>query len=174
MRRSKKVIALTVIALASLVVLAACGDDDNGGSASSDTTTSTSAATTTTEGTTTTTGAASATVAVASSGLGDILVDSKGMTLYIWDNDTTAGKSNCLGACADAWPPLMASGTPTYGTGLTASMFTTVTRDDGSMQLAVNGKPLYHWAADTKAGDTTGQGVNGFYVVGPNGDKITG
>src|SRR5262245_47535217 len=175
MRRSTRFLALALIALGSLVVLAACGDDDNGNNASSDTTTSTtSGATTTTGGSTTTAAASAATVSVASASFGDHLVDSKGMTLYIWDSDTTAGKSNCTGACADAWPPLMATGTPTYGAGLTASMFTTITRDDGSMQLAVNGKPLYLWAADTKPGDTTGQGVNGFYVVGPNGNKITG
>jgi len=43
---------------------------------------------------------------------------------------------------------------------------------DGTKQIAVNGKPLYHWVNDKKAGDTTGQGVNGFHVVGVNGQKI--
>lgn len=170
MRLTTKLLGL---AFASLLLLAACGSDNKGSSSSSNTTT-TSGATTTTSGATTTTGgtAASATVAVATSSLGSILVDNKGMTLYVWDNDTTAGKSNCTGACAQAWPPLMATGTPTYGTGLNASMFSTLTRDDGSKQLAVNGKPLYLWANDQKPGDTTGQGVNGFHVVGSNGSKI--
>jgi predicted lipoprotein with Yx(FWY)xxD motif len=51
-------------------------------------------------------------------------------------------------------------------------MFSTVTRNDGSMQAAVNGKPLYLWVSDNAPGDTTGQGVGGFYVVAPNGNKI--
>jgi predicted lipoprotein with Yx(FWY)xxD motif len=101
-----------------------------------------------------------------------VLVDSKGMTLYVWDNDTTAGKATCTGACAQAWPPLYVTGTPTYGAGLSAMMFSTVTGPDGSKQLAVNGKPLYLWKADLKAGDATGDGVNNFYVVGTDGKKI--
>jgi predicted lipoprotein with Yx(FWY)xxD motif len=173
-RVSGRTVAVAVVA-ASLLILAACGDDGDG-SASSGTTTTTTVGTTTTGEVTTTTGggaASTATVAIRGSSLGDILVDSAGMTLYVWDNDTTPGTSSCTGACATAWPPLMATGTPTYGAGLDASMFSTVTRDDGSTQLAVNDHPLYLWAADQAPGDTTGQGVNGFYVVAPNGTKIT-
>src|SRR5438067_1037058 len=98
--------------------------------------------------TTTTAGAAatgSATVTTAQTSLGKILVDSKGMTLYVWDNDKTMGTSSCTGACATAWPPLMATASPTYGAGLTAAMFSTITRSDGTKQIAVNGKQLYHW-----------------------------
>jgi predicted lipoprotein with Yx(FWY)xxD motif len=166
---------LLTLGFASLLLLAACGSDNKNNSASTNTTT-TSGSTSTTSGATTTTGAAAAsaaTVATASSSLGNILVDDKGMTLYVWDNDTTAGKSSCTGACEQAWPPLTVTGTPTYGTGLNASMFTTITRDDGSMQIAVNGHPLYRWMGDAKAGDTTGQGVNGFHVAGSNGNKIS-
>ncbi len=101
-----------------------------------------------------------------------VLVDGNGMTLYVWDKDTTAGKASCTGACAQAWPPLYVTGTPNYGAGLTAAMFSTVTGPNGQKQLAVNGKPLYLWVSDKKAGDATGQGVNGFYVVGANGQKI--
>ena len=56
------------------------------------------------------------------------------------------------------------SGTPSYGTGLTASKFTTITRSDGTKQLAYNGKPLYGFASRSAPGDTTGQGVGGFSV----------
>jgi predicted lipoprotein with Yx(FWY)xxD motif len=51
-------------------------------------------------------------------------------------------------------------------------MFSQVTGPNGSKQLAINGKPLYHWVNDKKAGDATGQGVNSFYVVTANGQKI--
>jgi predicted lipoprotein with Yx(FWY)xxD motif len=173
MRRSHKLLALAFAS--SLVLLAACGDDDDGGDSAADATTTTAADdTTTTGGATTTAPAEAATVAVASSGLGDILVDSEGLTLYIFDNDMTAGQSSCNDACADAWPPLMASGAPTYGEGLDASMFSVITRADGSMQLAVNGKPLYRFASDTAAGQTTGQGIGGvWHVVAPDGTAIS-
>lgn len=113
------------------------------------------------------------TVNVAKTKLGTILVDAKGMTLYVFDGDKTMGKSSCNGPCAQAWPPLAPpAGTAAYGGGLSASMFSVITRDDGSKQLAVNGHPLYLWVPDKKAGDTTGQGVSGFYVVGTDGKKI--
>ena len=54
-------------------------------------------------------------------------------------------------------------------------MFTTFARDDGTMQVSVNGQPLYTYGADTKPGDTNGQEFgNVWYVVGANGQKIEG
>jgi predicted lipoprotein with Yx(FWY)xxD motif len=157
--------ALTVAAAA--LALAACGSSSKPASSAATPTT----ATPTTEAPTTTAPAAGkATVAAATNAkIGKkILVDGSGMTLYVWDNDKTAGTSSCTGQCAAAWPPLKTTGTPTYGAGLTASMFSTIAGD----QLTVNGKPLYLWVNDKKAGDATGQGVNGFYVVGVDGKKI--
>jgi len=85
---------------------------------------------------------------------GKALVDAKGMTLYIFDRDSS-GKSNCNGQCATNWPPLMA------GADAKASGdWTIVTRDDGGKQWAYKGKPLYEFAKDTKPGDVTGDGVN--------------
>jgi len=46
-----------------------------------------------------------------------------------------------------------------------------VTRSDHTKQLAVNGKPLYTFMSDTKAKQTTGEGVAGFFAVRPNGTK---
>ena len=99
-----------------------------------------------------------------------ILVDSKGMTLYVDEKDKP-GAPNCTGVCLQAWPPLKATGAITVGPGLTASKYTTVTASDGTKQVAVNGSPLYTWMGDKKAGDATGQDVNGFYVVMANGVK---
>ncbi len=159
--------ALTV-AVAALA-LAACGSSSKPASSG---TAPTTAAAPTTEAPTTTTAAAAGKTTVATAmnaKIGkNILVDSTGMTLYVWDNDKTAGTSSCTGQCAAAWPPLKVTGTPTYGTGLTGSMFSTI----AGGQLAVNGKPLYRWINDKAAGDATGQGVNGFYVVGVDGKKI--
>jgi predicted lipoprotein with Yx(FWY)xxD motif len=168
---------LRVVAMAAFaaLALAACGSSNKASSSSTTAATGTSAppASTATPGTTTAPSAPAAVAVASNAKIGkSILVDSKGMTLYVWDNDTMPGKANCTGACASAWPPLDVSGTPTYGAGLTASMFSTVTGPNGEKQLAVNGKPLYRWTNDTKPGDATGQGVNGFHVVASNGTKI--
>jgi predicted lipoprotein with Yx(FWY)xxD motif len=108
---------------------------------------------------------ASSTVAIATTKLGKVLVASNGMTLYTSSGDTTPGTSACTGQCASVWPPLAVSGSPSYGAGLTASKFTTITRPDGTKQLAYNGKPLYSFMSDSAPGDTTGQGVGGFSVA---------
>jgi predicted lipoprotein with Yx(FWY)xxD motif len=90
-----------------------------------------------------------------------ILVGDKGMTVYTFDKDTT-GKSLCNGQCATNWPPVMADGAKLSGD------YSTVTRDDGKMQVAYKGKPLYYWVKDAKAGDTTGDNVNNvWHVVKP-------
>ena len=78
------------------------------------------------------------------------LVAPNGMTLYTFDKDA-AGKSTCNGPCAALWPPLMAAASdkPT-------GAYTVVTRDDGTMQWAYKGKPVYFYKPDQKAGDRTG------------------
>ena len=82
------------------------------------------------------------------------LTDAKGMTLYTFDKDAP-GKSNCNGQCAVNWPPMMAAGAPP------SADWTMVKRDDGAMQWAYKGKPLYGWIKDTKPGEMTGDGVGG-------------
>jgi predicted lipoprotein with Yx(FWY)xxD motif len=121
-------------------------------------------------------GGSSATVSVASTGLGKILVDSRGRTLYLFAKDTGT-KSTCSGECAVAWPPLRASGKPTAGGGAKASLLGTSPRSDGNPQVTYAGHPLYGFQGDTKAGDTTGQGNTGFgapwYVLSAAGKQIT-
>jgi predicted lipoprotein with Yx(FWY)xxD motif len=81
---------------------------------------------------------------------GKVLVDAKGMTLYTFDKDS-AGKSMCNGDCAKAWPPAMATESDQPVGDLTI-----IKRDDGSMQWADDGKPLYTFVKDTKPGDVAG------------------
>jgi predicted lipoprotein with Yx(FWY)xxD motif len=118
-----------------------------------------------------------ATVGVANSGLGKILVDSQGRTLYLFKKDVGT-KSACFGACADAWPPLRASGKPTVGTGATASLVGTTTQPDAKPQVTYNGHPLYLYAGDQRSGDTNGQGLNTFgalwWVLSPAGNQVIG
>ena len=107
----------------------------------------------------------SATLGVAETAeLGQFLTDSQGMTLYIFTKDTAgSGKSVCNDDCAANWPPyfvegaMLPEGTP--------GELTTITRDDGTMQLAYNGMPLYLWVSDTAPGDVTGQGVGDVWFV---------
>jgi predicted lipoprotein with Yx(FWY)xxD motif len=90
---------------------------------------------------------------------GTALVDGKGMTLYVFDKDAPA-VSNCYKECEALWPIMKASpGDKPQGD------FTIVTRTNGDLQWAYSGKPLYHWAKDTKPGDTTGDGVKGVWHV---------
>lgn len=89
-----------------------------------------------------------------------ILVSSTGMTLYTFDKDAPgSGKSACTGGCASLWPPLTVTKAPSD------KSFSTIKRDDGSMQLTYEGKPLYLYSADKKAGDRNGDNFKGIWHV---------
>ena len=156
---------LALIGIAAVLALSACGDDTE------PTSTATSPSPTLTTSPSPTQSAAG-TVNVATSSLGQILVDAEGRTLYLFMNDS-GGKSNCSGGCAQTWPPLAASGTPTAGEGVQQSLLGTTQRGDGSMQVVYNQHPLYHFSGDSAAGQTNGQGVGGnWFVVSPAGEPI--
>jgi predicted lipoprotein with Yx(FWY)xxD motif len=122
-----------------------------------------------------TTAAAGTTVRIASSPLGRILVDSKGRTLYDFAPDAR-GRSTCYGACAALWPPLTTIGKPRAGSGVAASLLGTTKRTDGKVEVTYGGHPLYYYVADSKRGETTGQGLNQFgapwWVISPAGTEI--
>ncbi|HEX6886503.1 MAG TPA: hypothetical protein VF143_00240 [Candidatus Nanopelagicales bacterium] len=115
---------------------------------------------------------AAVTVGTSSSKLGTILVDGRGMTLYLFTKDTRgSGASTCEGSCLAAWPPLL--GTPEAGSGADQARLGTITRSDGAIQVTYNGWPLYYWAQDSAPGDTNGQGVNGvWWMVSPAGEPV--
>jgi len=161
MRRTRPITFLASAAVIPLVALAVAACGGGGAATASPPKTSTGA---------------SATLGVASSSLGSILVNSTGRTLYLFKADVGA-KSACTGACATAWPPLLATGKPTAGTGLTASKLATITRSDGTQQVTYNGHPVYLFIKDKKPGQTTGQGVTAFgaawYALTPAGNQIS-
>ena len=101
--------------------------------------------------------------AASSPGFGVVLTGPNGMTLYTHAGDS-ATSSTCSGACAKAWPPLATTGQPVAGAGVSGQLGT-LTRADGSTQVTFGGHPLYYWQGDTKAGDVTGNGVDGFSVA---------
>ena len=114
-------------------------------------------------------------VKLASTGLGKVLVDAQGRTLYLFEADKGT-MSACDGACASIWPPLVTKGKPTAGAGLAASKLGTTKRSDGATELTYNGHPLYTYAGDTAAGQTSGQGLDDYgaewYALSARGDKI--
>ncbi len=122
-----------------------------------------------------TTASTSGTVALAKTGIGDVLVDEKGMTVYLFEKDSN-GKSACSGACAELWPPLTIAGSPTAGSGIDSAKLGTTTRPDGTTQVTYNGHPLYLFSADRKPGDTNGEGLDDFgaewYAVSAKGDSV--
>jgi len=116
-----------------------------------------------------------ATVTVASSKVGKILVDGGGRTLYLFEADSGT-TSNCYDSCAQVWPVLTTSGQPVAGPGVNASLLGTTQRKDGSVEVVYNGHPLYYFSGDKQPGDITGQDLNSFgalwYVLSPDGAKV--
>jgi predicted lipoprotein with Yx(FWY)xxD motif len=120
--------------------------------------------------------AAAATVDLQTVGkLGKVLVDSRGITLYLFMKDKGTA-STCTGSCAAAWPPLLTQGAPKAGPGARPNLLGTTKRDDGTTQVTYGGHPLYTFVSDHGPGMASGQDVSAFgapwYVVGANGKKI--
>lgn len=150
-------------ALAAGLMLAACGSSGGSGGGS------TPAA----GGGSTSAAASSVTVATRSGPLGSYLTDGSGMTLYLFVSDTST-KSTCSGPCLTYWPPLR--GKAKAGSGVTASKLGTITGTNGRPQVTYAGHPLYYYAGDAKAGDTTGQGSTNsgakWWILAPSGQPI--
>jgi predicted lipoprotein with Yx(FWY)xxD motif len=104
--------------------------------------------------------------------LGTILVTSAGRSLYL-DTADKSGHPACTGSCLSIWPPLKASGTVKASGGAKAADLGTIKIAGGIKQVTYKGHPLYTFASDSKSGETSGEGQNGFYVVSPSGSKIT-
>ena len=157
-----RVLITAVVATAALLA-AACGGGSPSTAAASPSSPAASPA------------ATAATIAVATTKLGQILVDGKGLTLYLFVADTGTS-STCNSSCATVWPPVLTTGAPVAGTGANASLLGTTTRTDGTTEVTYAGHPLYYFVQDKTAGDTTGQGVNSFgalwWVLSPSGAAI--
>ncbi len=161
-------LAVAGAAVAAALLLAACGTSSTGsaGSGGGGGTSPTVASPATS--------AAAGTVDTRTGPFGVYLTDQNGRSLYLFTTDTNK-TSTCNGACATAWPPLTATGTPTAGGSAQSSMLGTITRSDGTMQVTYGGHPLYYYAKDASPGDSNGQGLNKkWYLLAPNGGMITG
>ena len=118
--------------------------------------------------------ASGAALATSDSSLGTVVVDGHGRTVYVFDKDTAgSGASACSGDCASEWPAVTAGSAAPAADGVSGKVGT-ITRDDGTRQVTLDGLPLYTFEHDSHAGDVNGQGFKGiWWVVGPDGAKIT-
>ena len=176
MKKTFPVIAL--LALAAVVVIAGCGsssssstgsESSGGGYGSGGESTGKTASSTSPP-----TGTVTAITVGSAAGVGKVIVDPKGMTLYYFQKDQ-GGKSACYGACEQAWPPQISEGKPQAGEGAMASKLGTTTRKDGTTQVTYAGWPLYTFVEDKKPGEDNGTDSKAFgaswYPLHPNGEK---
>jgi predicted lipoprotein with Yx(FWY)xxD motif len=154
----------------ALLAAAACSSSGSSSSSGSTSGTSPSAASSASSA------ASSTVITTKTSSGGSFLTNGAGRAVYLFMADTT-GKSTCDGACAAAWPPVVATGQPTASGSAQASDLGTITRSDGTKQVTYDGHPLYYFEGDTGPGTDKGQGLNGFgalwYLVAPSGSSIT-
>jgi predicted lipoprotein with Yx(FWY)xxD motif len=138
--------------LAAVLGLAACG---GGGSYSPP---SVVAVTTPTPSPGPSTTAAATTLATAMLLGSPGFVDPSGRTVYILSNDTTTSLACTVASgCTGVWPPVAPP-----SAALTTGFTNYVRSDNGAMQLAYKGHPLYLYAGDSAAGQVNGNGIVSF------------
>ena len=162
MKRST--LALALLAALAALVIAGCGGGSSGGSSSSGSSEPTADAS----------GGGMTVSATEVPGLGSVLVDSKGLTVYEFTEDQGT-TSNCYGGCEAAWPPVTASGKPTAGEGAMAADLGTTKRKDGTLQVTYKGHPIYTFAEDKAPGEANGNEAEGtWFVLNETGSAVKG
>ena len=168
-----------ILFIGAVLLTAACSSDSKTSSSTSSSSTKTSsssaASTSSSSASASSSSAASgSTLATASNAkVGKtILVDSKGMTVYLYGPDGTNTTSQVSAGLKAAWPPVTAT-SATVGAGLDASKIKLEPQPDGTMQVSYNGHLLYNFSNDKAPGDATGQGLGGiWYVLSTDGEKV--
>jgi predicted lipoprotein with Yx(FWY)xxD motif len=179
----KRFLAIAVT-LTALAVVAGCGGDDD---SSSDDGEASATTTTTTEPSKADAGGggggaekqvsggsgSGSVVEVTDTEYGEILIDSDGRTLYSFDKEST-DRSECFGACAEAWPPFYTEGEPQAGKGVKQDLLGT-TDHEGKDLVTYDGHPLYYYVNEGP-NEVLCQGVEEFgglwLVVAPSGEVI--
>lgn len=167
---------LTLILL--VLTLSACGDDDDEVIPASDAPTEgadeSSAAGDRGSGGSAEPQGAGVTITTADSEFGPILFDGDDRAIYYFDKEASE-ESECYGACAEAWPPVLTEGEPEASGAAEGKLLGTTERDDGSTQVTYDGHPLYYYV-DDPAGEALCHNVDGFgglwLVVEPGGAAV--
>lgn len=186
--RTRAIFMGALLAVIGAVVIAGCGGGSSSSSSSSSepsTTESESSSATTgneaepesSESAESSSGAESGSTTIASAevgGVGTVLVDSEGMTVYLYTPDKGT-ESTCYGGCEAAWPPVVAEGKPDAGEGATSSALGTTKRKDGTMQVTYEGHPVYTFSGDSSPGEANGQEDDGvWFVMNEAGEAVKG
>ena len=167
---------IAIGAAAGALILAGCGgdDDDDGGDSQAPAAAATPADTTATEPAASG-GGAGTTVKTSSSQYGQVLFGGNDQAIYYFDKES-GSKSECYGACAAAWPPVLTEGNPQAGSGAQAGLLGTTERDDGTTQVTYDGHPLYYYVDDPK-GEVLCHNVDEFgglwLAVQGNGQQVS-
>ncbi|MFF4896585.1 hypothetical protein [Streptomyces sp. NPDC001068] len=182
----RRIVLGLAVGLASPLLLGACGSSDGTGSGdaapvapatasvTSPAPASAPAASAAGDGGGSVTGSSALTTGVtaeAIDGVGTVVADDRGMTLYRYDKDEPdPSKWTCSGACTKTWLPVVV-GDSVRTSGVGRSLLGTVHRD-GRKQLTLAGWPLYRYSGDTAARQANGQGKDAqWYAVAPSGRK---
>ena len=173
-RHARGLIALACV-LAAMGAIAGCGSSSSSGPSTATTATAATAAAQTTAAAPASAGAVVTTGTV--HGLGPILVDAQGKTLYAFVPDNRS-KVSCVSSCALVWPPLKlsAGAQPTAAGAVQQSLLSSLPNPEGGRVVTYGGWPLYGYAGDTGPGTAKGQGLNLngglWYVIGASGQLI--
>ncbi len=162
--RTTRYWAAPLLAGAAAAALAACGSSSPSSSSSSPPTTSS----------TSPSSSSSVVIGTRSTSIGTVLVNAQGHTLYWFARDTPT-TSNCTGACATYWPPVLGKPKAASGTSLPEA-FGTIKRAGGQVQATYDGHPLYTYVSDTSAGMTGGNDLNAsgglWWAMTPSGSTL--
>jgi predicted lipoprotein with Yx(FWY)xxD motif len=141
---------IAIGAAAGALILAGCGgdDDDDGGDSAAPAAAATAPAETTATKPAAG-GGAGTTIKTSDSQYGQVLFGGNDQAIYYFDKES-GSKSECYGACAEAWPPVLTEGDPQAGSGVQAGLLGTTPRDDGTTQVTYDGHPLYYYVDDPK------------------------
>jgi predicted lipoprotein with Yx(FWY)xxD motif len=148
--------ALALLPLAAAALLAGCGGDGSGGGYGGDGASTTNAAASTGERMAdreepqpaASAAATGVKVKVVDSEFGRVIANGKGEAFYLFESDANR-RSECYGACAEVWPPVITKGKPRAGDGAKANLLGTARRENGKLQLTYAGQPLYYYEHDS-------------------------
>jgi predicted lipoprotein with Yx(FWY)xxD motif len=161
-RRGRRLLSAGALGAAAVLALAACSKSTTAGAGSTSSPSSSA-----TSSSPTANADAAITVATASiPGVGTVLVNGSGQTLYLLSSEQGA-KLTCTDAngCTKVWPDTELPSGKTAGiagAGVQASLLSTVKTADGKLYLTYNTFPLYTFTGDTKTGTAAGQGITSF------------
>jgi predicted lipoprotein with Yx(FWY)xxD motif len=168
---------IAIGAAAGALLLAGCGgdDDDDSGDAGAAATAPATTAPTATAPAAPASAAAGTTIKAGDSQFGDVLFDGDDQAIYYFDKES-GSKSECYGACAEAWPPVLTKGEPKAATGVQQRLLGTTQREDGTTQVTYDGHPLYLYAHEGP-NQVTCHDVSEFgglwLAVQPNGQEVS-